>query len=342
MYPLKTHPIDIDREIKEMVKYMATRWENIPSPEALFKAIQSSAARDARFWFVSSDISDIIRVRRDNRETVLTHAFPELEAGLAEVYDKPRQLLTQMSRNIDTVHESGMEVGDYVDFERKAKAVYRRISTVFDVSRARPLGWDELKKSDDDGMRDYAENQQIKDERAFKGMDTQSGGGGGFTFGTSLPNVLYSDVEQNRSAPYTLISEVYSHFITIQERLNTQAFIHALTQLDLKDDVPRMVFNVKPKSAHPLVKALLFLSEKEVDAGVANQRKAFKAAVVRAVEFNKKPLAEQAAIKEKNTADFKLKMANIFASLKSTNTPAGPDPRKESCVQFLRNVSAAL
>lgn len=342
MYDLKNIRVDIETELQAMASYLATRWDDVPDILALFTAVAAVSMRDARFWFDDYAIKTHIREREKNRRLLL-QAFSEEGGSLLPYYEDVSVLFNEMGFTISRLKDAGRDIEGRWDYSRKTNAAYRAMVAKYPtLTKARPKGWAALAENycDFDGQEEYANNTQHSDEDAFQGANSSGMGGGGFTIRTALPYVMYDDMCQGRKAPYTLVSAVYAHFLSIAEQHNTQAMLEALAALPLRDEEPTPVFDLQVTATLPLLKALIdvSLAEKakrnaESDEPGQPAEAAYQAALESTREFQRKPEKERDEICAAN----KLDISALLKSLMSTSEDPAETAKRDKELEFCRS-----
>lgn len=301
-------PVNILNEITAMTEYLATRWEGIPSPVELFKAIHEHANYDARAWVDQHGLFDAVAARETQRKAFLGTVLPALQADLAWLYDQPSMYLSGIRQQMGRLYEAGLSLDGKWDYDQRSKRVFNAMVTRFPALRdAKPLGWDALRAgyTDTDGMDEYCESQQTQDEAAFRGSNVTSTMGGGFVGKTALPYVMYDEVCQSRKAPEVLVAAVYSHFMMLKQAENTRELLEAFLELDLRDKEPGLVYKLELSTANSLMQALLVLvrgNESGVSNDEAKNRENFEKACLAQEEHNMLSDAEKAERVAKNRA----------------------------------------
>jgi hypothetical protein len=254
--------VDVDAEIAAMVAYLATRYDNLLDPVAMFKRIADEAHADTPLWFVQGDVSPKILARATRRKELLK------DAGFGErctFSDAPLELLVNLTTKLSNLHAHAQNFKGEWWYDKQARAAFHRV--VSDVPSAvdvLPKGWAKALATyrEHADMSAYAENGQLPDEDAFEGVDSSGGCSGGFTFRTALTSIMYDHQEQNRRAPYAFFSAVYSHFLVVLAHNRTVDIAEAFESLDLSDTVAELVFDLPAKlvTGNPVMDAALELA----------------------------------------------------------------------------------
>jgi hypothetical protein len=317
--------VDIKAEIAAMTTYLAPRWEGIPEPEALISDIQKAAVHAGRFWFADYKVARVLMDRNKARQALLASVLDADEAEVASLFDVPSRMLFSLSTELCFMKSAVQDAEGEWDFCAAVTKVLSNLTTAHPaLQNAKPVNWlKALAIYEEHGdMATYAEQQQRKDEAEFEGFDTSAAGGGGFTIRTSLPHVMYDEMEQGRRAVWVLVSAVFSHFLTLQEHINTCALRDCIENLPWMDKQPHMVFETPPidmLSLHPVLRAALLTLERRQPKSEAGPSPAeqFAYSVKTRRELAKRPPEEQAAVQANGAA----RLAELMSSLTAKKTP---------------------
>lgn len=217
---------NLEQEQKAISDYIKSRWENVDNIEAIVEKASKIAFHDARAWF------DDMEVFRSYEE----------EVNKENKHEKSAQFFLHSFMNSKNLKDQCLGIDGKWDYERKSSSAYANVISEFpQIQDARPVGWEEAKKNynDFDGMEEYCKNQQSKDEEDFKGELFDHINAPQFFTWVALPYVLYDDLGQGRSAPKTLISGIYSHFLSFKAQENT---------LTLMSEIKRLLESIKQGS----------------------------------------------------------------------------------------------
>lgn len=344
MYKLENVQVNIASEIKELIRYTSSRWENIPALEDVIRLAAQAGLHDARCWIDHYPVATSLRERKTTRSALLKSVMPKTGAHV-DYYDQPCVWLDALESATSRLEEAAQVVDGAWDFTRKSDAVYASIRKQYpDLALARPLGWDALAKnySDFDGMEEYCQKQQRADVDDFKGADSCSAGASGFPGRIALPYVMYDSECQGRPAPRVLVSSVYAHFLQIARHVNTQALIAALAQLQLRDTEPGPVWELTVTAEQPMLRALIALTAYNLAArkleGVPpgqSPQETYAQDVKRNAEFDSKTDEEKAVLRKAHELD----IAEFMAAMTSKHDS---DKYDRECAAELKVAKALL
>lgn len=228
MKPLSTD-INLDAEESAISQYLAQKWTPISNLQALVHDIRVQACHGARALVSNSVSTSIVQMCRA-REAALTTAAPGLE------HDKPGLLFDAIGhflRELMTLlfdHESvALSLDGPWDYSRRVSRLRLQLAQKYpDLVGARPLGWNTLENgyADFDGQAEYDESA---DCALFQGTRVESAGAAHFVARTALPYVIYDEKCQGRKACDVLVGALYAQFLGLQEFLNTQQLLGALS-----------------------------------------------------------------------------------------------------------------
>lgn len=229
MKPLTTD-INLDEETRAVVDFVAKTWEPIDNLEEIVLQIRVSAQHAARGWIDAYDLGFKAGDLQSARATML-EALPQYAETKTTVstYDAVCHFLAQVSLKGHLLNQAGLAIDGTWDYGRRTSALSLKISNQFPGFRAsRPLGWTALAA----GYEDF-DGQETFDSRAakadFAGSRVESAVSGDLCYRLALPYVMYDEVSHGRKAATTLVSSVYSHFLGIQQFLNAQSAMSALS-----------------------------------------------------------------------------------------------------------------
>lgn len=253
--PDPTQPIDADAEVLAIAEYLAPRWDGIEGDlKPVVRRIHAEAKRLARGWFASTTVffplAEQVKLRRSVLELSLKSTR---EREIGPDYDCVSRQLTSMLLGLDRLRDAAlsMETEGLWDYERQARRVAGDVQRAFPwTTDIKPNGWEQMRRdySDYQGMNDWDAKTSRAEfeghEFAVRAPDLVSA--------TALPNVMYDDVNQGRSAAYTFVSAIFSHCLSLTEHNNTVGMLQELEALQL-DELPCEVLFAHPlKWEHPI------------------------------------------------------------------------------------------
>lgn len=288
--------LSISEEIQAVVDFISEQWEPIDNLHAAVSSIQKAAFHDGRATFdaleVGTFISDIQRRRSSLLESL--HEDP-IEKDYAPMYDALVHALSNISTELNSYADAGMNVDQKWDFPRQVRTAQIAAGRLAPgLANSIPRGFEAYKAKypDCDGVDDY----RPEDAKAlFKGSDIESARTAAFVEQISLHNLQWIDDRHGRTPQYTLLSATYSHFSLIQERIATH---HLKASIDkMADwDLPVLTFETPDFDSNGNV--MLGLLLKHVREPYT--REEFETSVKSRIEFEAKPKEEQEAIQAAN------------------------------------------
>lgn len=206
----------LGEEVDAVTDFIERKWNPITNLKEIVQTCAHQASHDFRAAFGDMEIFRLLEKRESEGRDQKT---PD------------GNFLNHVFMTSKKVKDVALEIDGPWRFEDKARNVINRVRASHPhVINAKPKGWREFGKdyNDFDGMEEYCKNQARLDRAEFKGEIFSSRMAPPLYQDLSLPYVKYQDSGQGRSAYSTLVSVVYSHFLSYQELQNTKLIMAEL------------------------------------------------------------------------------------------------------------------
>lgn len=129
--------------------------------------------------------------------------------------------ITKVAKNL-MMHPSSFKrflLKDW-NYSKNTEALTKFIKPTVSYKEILPKGWKGVQDSGESAF-EHFDHFNLKDDKKFKGYNSDSAGAPGFHERINLANTYYGDSEQGRSPLYTLVSSAYAHGLTMREHNNT-------------------------------------------------------------------------------------------------------------------------
>lgn len=312
--------MDMDSEVTAIVDFINHKWSPIPDLEKLVTKVRDQALYDGRAWFAEGEFSvSLIGLGTKRLELVESVLDNPEKKNLAFFYDNVRNALEQFRQSAKTMHAAALTL-DVDDnrkhFEQYTKPLFNQLRKEFPgFSKSKPLGWAEFAKN----YTDYAGQQEYRaepDRELYQGVDPE-GRSWHLVEKLALPYLMYDDKCQGNSPTYMLVSSIYSHFLGVNEFINTKNLIKAVKK-NLQLNEPGLSFDlrIKPKTGNSHLDILVAKMQP-----LPTRQDFFKSLNSRR-EFEALSEEEKAERKRENAVRIKAMMENVFSR--------DPDPDPEA------------
>lgn len=260
MYKFKDKLVSVEQEIEAVAKYLATKWQDVPSVRGLVADIATWSSLDGRWYLDGYDAWLQLHDRQEARRELLKGVYPS-HAAIAHSYDSSCLQMNFLRSAISFLEAHCRYAGCIPEFSTRAEAVFQRaLSKYPGLERAHPAGWDPSSPEDTDGLaeEEYAKKQQSLDEANFGGG---TAGGNSLPYEVSLPSVVHEGHRRKYSPGQVMVNAVYAHFLKFVSHRNSKAMEKALGSLQFQDTAPHLVWDVTLDSENPHLWVALRLSE---------------------------------------------------------------------------------
>lgn len=203
--------VDFNQELQHMIDYTLNIWDG--DKDSLTKAVTEGFTAGylaAEKWISEYGFSDFIIDWMESREKLG-------DKSDMLMYDDVTKVAKNVMFHTSTLKQLVLQDWNY---EKNTRSVTNMVKSSFIHSKNFPKGWQQVVDSNKSAF-EYFDHFNLKEDKKFKGYNSDSAGASGFHERINLPNTFYGDSEQGRNPLYNLVSSSFAHGLTIREHNNT-------------------------------------------------------------------------------------------------------------------------
>lgn len=229
--PNDQNTIDVQNEIERVAEYINKTWQGVDYKNAKEIATMTHAFinKNAKWWFddgyTNSAFYGVLEDRIKNMDEIQRY------------HDYPYAKLNGMLMASLSMKRAVIDMYDHWNFTDKANQLHKEVSSQIDLSQAKPNGYDELVENyeDFDGYDQFDEEAQ---SREFKGHGFGITGSRSIVHLLAAHDVAYSKFGQGLSVDRSLVSAVFTHFLSVNEYNNSVEMANEIEALHIPDAKP--------------------------------------------------------------------------------------------------------
>lgn len=205
--------VNFNQELDLMIDYTLNTWDG--KKEDLIEIITqgfTAGYEAAQNWIdeYSSSLSRLSDEWMNKRE----------ELGVRTdmmFYDDVTKVAKNLMMNTNSFRRFIMKDWNY---SKQTEILTKSIKSTVSFKEILPKGWKEVQESGQSAFEKF-EYFNLKEDKKFKGYNSDSAGAPGFHERINIAHTYYGDSEQGRTPLYTLVSSAFAHGLTMRQHNNT-------------------------------------------------------------------------------------------------------------------------
>lgn len=205
--------VNFNQELELMIDYTLNTWDG--KKEDLIEIITQSFTAGyeaANNWLdeYSSSLSNLSDQWMKKREELG-------ERTDMMFYDDVTKVAKNLMMNTNSFRRFIMNDWNY---SKNTESLTKSIKSTVSFKEILPKGWQEVQDSGQSAFEKF-EYFNLKEDKKFKGYNSDSAGAPGFHERINIAHTYYGDSEQGRTPLYTLVSSAFAHGLTMRQHNNT-------------------------------------------------------------------------------------------------------------------------